>query len=151
MKDLVVREAISEDIPAVLALYAAAGIGDEKQFTVEQAVAHLAVLQQYPSFRVFVAVAGEVVVGTYELLIMDNLAKRGKRSGVIEAVAVDPEHQGKGVGRAMMRHALEQCRLAACYKLTLSSNVDREDAHRFYDSLGFQRHGYSFHVEVPQI
>lgn len=150
MKDLIVREATSEDIPAVLALYAAAGIGDEKQFTVEQAVAHLAVLQQYPSFRVFVAVNGEIVVGTYELLIMDNLAKRGKRSGVIEAVAVDPEHQGKGAGRAMMRHALEQCRLAACYKLTLSSNVNREDAHRFYDSLGFQRHGYSFHVEVPQ-
>lgn len=150
MKDLLIREAGEDDIPAILALYAAAGIGDETQFTVKQAGEHLAVLKQYPSFRLFVAVAGQAVIGSYELLIMDNLPKRGRRSGIVDAVAVHPEHQGKGVGRAMMRHALEECRLGGCYKLTLSSNLKREDAHRFYDSLGFQRHGYSFHVELPQ-
>jgi GNAT superfamily N-acetyltransferase len=48
------------------------------------------------------------------------------------------------VGRAMMAHAIEQCRKAGCYKLALSSNLKREDAHRFYESLGFERHGYSF-------
>jgi len=30
--------------------------------------------------------------------------------------------------------------------MTLSSNIAREGAHAFYDSLGFQRHGYSFLV-----
>jgi len=46
----------------------------------------------------------------------------------------------------MMAHALEECRRAGCYKLALSSKVKRDGAHRFYESLGFERHGYSFAV-----
>jgi hypothetical protein len=33
-------------------------------------------------------------------------------------------------------------------KLALSSNFKRNAAHAFYDSLGFQRHGYSFLVDL---
>jgi GNAT superfamily N-acetyltransferase len=58
--------------------------------------------------------------------------------------AVLPSRQGQSIGRAMMEHAREACRQAGCYKLALSSNLRREDAHRFYDSLGFERHGFSF-------
>ena len=58
------------------------------------------------------ALSDGVVAGTYELVILDNMAKRGKRSGVVEDVAVSPDHQGKGIGRAMMQHPLEECRLA---------------------------------------
>jgi len=35
----------------------------------------------------------------------------------------------------MMEHAIAECRKAGCYKLALSSNVKREGAHRFYESL----------------
>ena len=60
-----------------------------------------------------------VVAGTYGLVILDNMAKRGKKSGVVEDVAVGPGRRGKGIGRVMMEHALEECRLAGCYKVTL--------------------------------
>ena len=149
MNDLAIRAANERDIPAILKLYRDAGIDGEIGFTVEEAVAHFALLRTYPYFQVFVAVSGETVFGTYELVILDNMAKRGRKSGIVEDVAVDPEHQGSGIGRAMMQHALDQCRLAACYKMTLSSNLKREGAHRFYDSLGFTRHGYSFQIELP--
>jgi hypothetical protein len=46
----------------------------------------------------------------------------------------------------MTAHALEECRKAGCYKPALSSNVKREGAYRFYESLGFERHGYSYAV-----
>jgi GNAT superfamily N-acetyltransferase len=75
---------------------------------------------------------------------MDKLGKRGTPAGVVEDVAVEPSRQGQGIGRAMMAHAIEECRKAGCYKLALSSNGKRKDAHRFYESLGFERHGYSF-------
>jgi GNAT superfamily N-acetyltransferase len=148
MNGLTIREATEEDIPAILGLYSVARIGDGENFTVDEALLHLTSLRQYPSFRVFVALMAGTVVGTYELLVMDNMAKRGRRSGIVEDVAVDPQSQGQGIGRAMMQHALEQCRRAECYKLTLSSNLKREDAHRFYDALGFKRHGYSFQIEM---
>ncbi len=148
MPDITIREASETDLPRILDLYIASDIGDHESFTPAEAAAQLAVFRQYPSYRLYVAESGNKVIGTYELLIMDNMAKRGKRSGIVEDAAVDPAHQGQGIGRAMMRHALDQCRRAGCYKLTLSSNLRREDAHRFYDALGFERHGYSFRIEI---
>jgi len=149
MPPITIREATPQDIPAILHLYREAQIDDATAFTPEEAVAHLASLARYPDYRVFVALLEENVVGTYELLIMDNLAKRGLKSAIVEDVAVHPQHQGQGIGRAMMHHALAQARQAACYKLTLSSNLKRDSAHRFYDSLGFTRHGYSFQTHLP--
>jgi ribosomal protein S18 acetylase RimI-like enzyme len=150
MNSVTIREAIEDDVPAIFGVYSSAGIGDENSFTAAEAKAHFAKLKQYPSFRVFVALVDQAIVGTYALLIMENMAKRDRRSGVVENVAVHPLHQGRGVGRAMMQHALEQCRQADCYKLTLSSNLKRADAHRFYDALGFERHGYSFRVQLSK-
>ncbi len=149
MNEISIRVATDHDLPAILRLYQEAQIDGECGFLVEEAVAHFAVLKRYPYFRVFVAVLGDAIVGTYELAILDNMAKRGRRSGVVEDVAVSPDHQAHGVGRTMMHHALDQCRLEGCYKMTLSSNVRREGAHRFYETLGFTRHGYSFQVELP--
>lgn len=144
MSEILFREAVEDDLLEILRLYASAQITDEESFTLEEARQHLQVFKRYPSYRIFVALIDDAIVGTYELLIMDNLAKRGRKSGVVEDVAVDPASQGRGIGRAMMDHAREQCRQAGCYKFVLSSNLKREDAHRFYDALGFERHGYSF-------
>ena len=144
MSDIVIREATEQDLPAILQAYSSAGIDGGQSFSIEEAREHLARFRAYPNYRVFVALEGERLAGTYALLILDKLAKRGARTGIVEDVAVLPERQGRGVGRAMMEHARAECRANGCYKLALSSNLKRDGAHRFYDSLGFERHGYSF-------
>lgn len=148
MESIFIREAREEDVAEILKLYRDAELDVENEFTVEQARAHLAVFRRYPSYRIFVAVAEGRVVGTYELLIMDNMAKGGRKSGVVEDVAVSPDYRGRGVGRAMMLHAREQCRQASCYKFVLSSNTKRAQAHAFYEALGFEKHGFSFRAEL---
>jgi ribosomal protein S18 acetylase RimI-like enzyme len=148
MEDILIREAHEQDVARILELYREAGIEAETGFTPQEARVHMALFLRYPSFRVFVAEVQGEVVGTYELLIMDNLAKRGRRSGVVEDIAVSPRLQGRGMGRAMMLHAQEQCRQAGCYKLVLSSGLKRAGAHNFYDAMGFEKHGYSFRVDV---
>ena len=145
LQGLEVREAGANDVAEILEVYRAAGIGVGIAFTVEEALAHL---QQMEPAKVYVAVVDGRVVGTYELLLMENLAKRGRRSGVVEDVAVLPECQGQGVGKAMMQDAMERCRRAGCYKMMLSSNENRESAHAFYEALSFERHGYSFRVDL---
>jgi GNAT superfamily N-acetyltransferase len=137
MTHVEIRDATEEDLPAVLRILAESGIDGGESFTLEEARQHFARIRQRPGFRLLVAVTGGEIAGTYVLLIMEKLGKRGTPAGVVEDVAVRPD-------RAMMEHAREACRQAGCYKLALSSNLRREDAHRFYDSLGFERHGFSF-------
>ena len=144
MTKVEIRDATENDLPAVLRILAESGIDGGESFTLEEAREHFARIRQRPRFRLLVATAEGEVVGTYVLQIMEKLGKRGTPAGVVEDVAVLPSRQGQGIGRAMMEHAREACRQAGCYKLALSSNLRREDAHRFYDSLGFERHGFSF-------
>jgi GNAT superfamily N-acetyltransferase len=144
--EVVVREALEKDLPQVLALYAQPGLDDGHTLTVEQATQHYRRFKQYPNYRLFVAELNGVIVGTFALLIMDNLAHLGSPSGVVEDVVVTTELRGKGIGRRMMEAALAICRQSGCYKMALSSNLKREAAHAFYESLDFEKHGYSFRV-----
>jgi GNAT superfamily N-acetyltransferase len=146
MLNLEIRDARDSDLPGVLRVLAESGIDGGSSFSPEEARVHLAQLRGCPGYRLLVFVAEGEVVGTYALAIIGKLGKRGTPAGLVEDVAVLPSRQGQGIGRAMMEHALAECRKAGCYKLALSSNVNRGDAHRFYESLGFERHGYSFAV-----
>ncbi|MCL5125522.1 MAG: GNAT family N-acetyltransferase [Deltaproteobacteria bacterium] len=139
-----IREATQADLLSVLSLYAQPEIDDGQILPLEQAQEIFTKIKTYPDYRIYVASAESKVVGTFSLLIMENLAHLGARSGVIEDVVVSPNFQRKGVGTRMVKFAIEICRHKGCYKLALSSNMKRKSAHEFYESLGFRRHGYSF-------
>ncbi len=145
-----IREAADDDLEAILCVYREAGLDTAGGLSVAQARAIRDRMRAYPNYHLYVAVTQGRVCGTFALLIMDNLAHGGLPSGVVEDVAVLPSFQGKGIGKAMMHFAMQQCKRAGCYKLTLSSNQTREAAHKFYESLGFVRHGYSFQVDLEQ-
>jgi GNAT superfamily N-acetyltransferase len=143
---VLIRVATREDLPAVLDLYQQAGLDRDGGMTPGEAGSVYSRFEIYPCYKLYVACYGDRVVGTFALLIMDNLAHHGRPSGIVEDVAVDPLTQGRGVGKAMMRFAREICRGKGCYKLSLTSNQERKDAHAFYEAIGFERHGYSFRV-----
>jgi GNAT superfamily N-acetyltransferase len=144
-----IRLAQESDLPAVLALYGQTGMDDERVLPLPEARRIWREFQRYPSYRLFVACeAGGSVVGTYALLVMHNLAHLGTPSAIAEDVVVSAERQGQGIGRALMAHALQQARTAGAYKLALSSNSKRTQAHAFYTALGFQQHGLSFVIET---
>lgn len=143
-----VRQATAADLPSVLALYAQPAMDNGKVLTIEKAQHLFAQFNHYPNYRLFVASENDIVVGTFALLVMHNLAHQGTPSAIIEDVVVSDTHQSQGIGRDMMHHAMALAREAGCYKLVLSSNQKRERAHAFYESLGFQRHGFSFSIEM---
>ncbi|HQR98776.1 MULTISPECIES: GNAT family N-acetyltransferase [unclassified Polaromonas] len=145
---LTLRPVLEPDLLDVLRLYAQPDIDDGDILALADAKRIWARMASYPNYKLYVAVKGAQVVGTFALLIMDNLGHLGAPSAVVEDVAVDPAWQGQGIGKAMMRHAMALAAESGCYKLTLSSSLKREKAHAFYDSLDFERHGYSFRASV---
>lgn len=145
---IVVREAQADDLKQVLGLYAQPELDRGATLSLEEAEEAFDRMRAYPDYRLYVAEVAGRVVGTYTLIVMHNLSHQGRPSALVESVAVDPQWQGRGVGAAMMLQAREHCRRRGCYKMALSSNQRRERAHAFYEGLGFQRHGYSFEVQV---
>jgi len=143
-----IRQATAADLPEVLTLYAQPDLDDGKVLSEAQARKIFAQFEQYPNYRLFVAVDAQAVVGTYALMVMHNLAHRGTPSAIAEDLVVAHARQGQGIGRQLMAHAVEQARQAGCYKLALSSNRKRKEAHAFYESLGFAQHGLSFVIET---
>lgn len=145
---LLIREASHGDLPQILNIYKELEADKSAVLTEAQAVEIYDQISTYPNYKIYVALTDNETVGTFSLAIMDNLAHMGMPSGLIEDVVVKQEWQGRGIGKQMMYFALEQCRAAGCYKAALSSNRNRTKAHQFYESLGFERHGYSFSIDL---
>jgi GNAT superfamily N-acetyltransferase len=146
----IIRAAQPPDLAGVLALYAQPDLDDGNVLPVLHAEQILARFARYPDYKLYVAEQDHHVVGSFALLIMDNLGHLGAPSAIVEDVVVDPDLQNLGIGQAMMNFAADKAREKGCYKLVLSSNAKRERAHKFYEALGFERHGYSFRLRFDE-
>jgi GNAT superfamily N-acetyltransferase len=150
MMGVVIRRATQSDLPALLRLHAELDPDAGQGLAVDAGAAIMRRMATYPDYGVYVATSLDgALVGTFALLVMDNLAHQGAPSAIVEDVCVQEGLRRHGVGRAMMTFAMEHARERGCYKLTLSSNLGRVEAHAFYRSLGFEQHGLSFHVPLP--
>ena len=146
--EITIRQADGKDLSHVLELYRQPDMDNGNSLSLEEAVTIYHRMLSYPNYKLYVALNGDTVIGTFALAVMDNLAKMGTPSGLIEDVVVKTEWQGKGVGTQMMNYAIKLCRENGCYKAALSSNLKRQKAHAFYEGLGFKKHGYSFLIEL---
>lgn len=146
-----VRPADVRDLPEILVLYAQPEIDDGDVLPLDEAARLHAKFSHYPDYTLYVAELDGRIAGSFALLIMDNLGHLGSPSAIVEDVVVDPALHGRGIGQQMMRFAMEKCHEKNCYKLMLSSNAKRERAHAFYEALGFERHGFSFRIELEQV
>jgi GNAT superfamily N-acetyltransferase len=137
------------DLPTVLDLLSTLDSDGRPPMDLQRAEEVFSRMLDYPDYTVWLyRDAQGATIGTYSLLIMDNLGHRGAPAAIVENVAVVAHARGQGAGTAMMQHAMAHARARGCYKLVLSSNIARERAHAFYDRLGFTRHGISFMVEL---
>jgi glucosamine-phosphate N-acetyltransferase len=85
------------------------------------------------------------VMGTASLILEHKFIHKGGTIGHIEDVAVHPDHEGKGVGSAVVRALIELARQSDCYKVILSCN-DQNIA--FYSKLGFRRHDNGMRIDL---
>jgi len=145
---LKIRKADRDDIKDILAIYAEPDIDSGKVLDINSAETIFNKMKSYPDYTLYVAAADNQIVGSFALLIMDNLAHMGAPSAIVEDVVVSSKWRSRGIGRQMIRFAMEKARKAGCYKLALSCSINRGRAHKFYESLGFEKHGYSFLIKL---
>ena len=143
MSALEFREARAEDLEAIIRLHEEDELGmrgdvwsPETRPAYEAAFAAIA---RSAENRLFVAVDGDEVVGTFQLTFIPNLTGRGALRMKVESVKVKAARRSGGIGGTMMTFAEQQARLHGVAAMELTSRKTRKDAHRFYERLGFVR------------
>ena len=56
----------------------------------------------------------------------------------LDHLVVASDWRRRGIGRALMRHAIEQARAAGASRIDLAAGPTKEAGHALYRSLGFQ-------------
>jgi GNAT superfamily N-acetyltransferase len=147
----VVREATEADLPRLVELLAQLSLdGPREALGPALADAYTRAWREIaadPRQRLLVLEAGGRVAGSLVLIVVPNLSRQGTPYALIENVVVDEPSRGAGYGELLMRHAIEEARLAGCYKVSLTSNKRRAGAHRFYQRLGFQAASEGFRLD----
>ena len=146
-----VREAIEADLPRLVELLAQLSIAEQREDVgpplPESYANALAEIDGDPRQQLLVLEADGRIVGSLALILVPNLSHQGRPYAIVENVVVDEAERGGGFGEVLMRHAIDEARRAGCYKLSLTSNRQRADAHRFYERLGFSATHEGYRIE----
>ena len=138
MTGVVVREATLDDAAAIVSLLAELGYPWTPDIVAERLKALKAI-----GNTALVAQRGDDVVGVLTLSAMLVL-HRPKPVGRISAFVVTERCRGQGVGRTMVAAAERHLAANGCGLIEVTSNRRREEAHAFYERLGYERTSYRF-------
>ena len=134
-----IRSATPADAAPLAALIAGGALGptDDDPDDPARYVPALEEIRSAPDSDVLVAEVDGEVVGMCQLIVFRHVQHRGGRCAELESVHVRADLRSTGIGGALLEAAVEAARAAGCYRVQLSSNVARADAHRFYGRHGF--------------
>ena len=77
-----------------------------------------------------------------------QVAVRARPYALLEGLVVNDSLRGKGYGTKLFEKCIETARLKNCYKMLFTSGSDREEAHKFYEKLGFKKWGLEFRMDL---
>jgi len=148
---VVIRPAIESDIPRILELYVQLAAGgspdemdkDDSPGDYQKAFSNIYAL---PGCELLVAEESGEVVGTTMLMIVPNLSHKGLPWAIVENVVIDEKCRRSGIGKLLMDYCADRAKEAGCYKVQLLSNKRRNEAHKFYNSIGYEASAEGFRL-----
>lgn len=133
------RDATRADVPAIVAMLADNSLGQGREGA--DLAPYLAAFDQIaanPAHQLIVAEDAGRIIATCQLTILSGLSRQGARRALVEAVRVTADLRGRGIGAALMAECETRARAAGCGMIQLTTDRSRQDAHRFYERLGYQ-------------
>ena len=146
-----IRSATAADAADLAALIAGGALGptDDDPGDPGTYAAALEEVRNAPGCDVLVAEVDGAVVGMCQLIVFRHVQHRGGRCAELESVHVRNDLRSSGIGGALVEAAVEAARAAGCYRVQLTSNGARTDAHRFYARHGFAPTHVGFKRSLP--
>jgi ribosomal protein S18 acetylase RimI-like enzyme len=94
-----------------------------------------------------VAELQQEVIGMLQLTFIPGLSRRGATRALIEAVRIASALRSNGYGSDLIREAIRIAQERGCSLVQLTSDRQRQQAHRFYTALGFTDSHIGFEAE----
>jgi GNAT superfamily N-acetyltransferase len=136
------RLATRADLPSVVRMLADDDLGSQRERyedpLPESYYAAFAQIESDPNHELIVAEHNREIIGTLHLMFLPSISFKGGLRAQIESVRVDKQFQNQGIGSAMMGWSIQRAKQRGAHMVQLTTHRSREDAHRFYERLGFK-------------
>jgi ribosomal protein S18 acetylase RimI-like enzyme len=144
--DLTIRAAEMNDAAALAQLMCELGYETTKS-EMQMRLERIATDERY---RTFVAVRNGTVREMIGTLTCPSY-EHNDPSGRIVALVIFSTMRRRGIGRALMATAEKDFAQRGIRSVVLNARLAREDAHRFYESLGYERNGFRFRKDLSTV
>ena len=146
------RDALAEDIEQMVGLVLGGKVtidADDQLFLDDYADA-LHEINITDGSYLMVADLGGRIAGMLQMFTFRHFQHRGGRCAEIESMHVAEDLRGRGIGSRLLEHAVNRAKDLGCYRIQLTSNRVRSDAHAFYEAQNFEHthHGYKQYLDL---
>ncbi len=146
------RQAYENDITALVQLLADDELGAEREdTTIPLNPKYLAAFTQIandPNNELTVVETDGEIIGMMQLTFIPYLTHKGTWRCLIEGVRIAETHRGKGLGGEIFTWAINRAKEKGCSIVQLTSDKQRPEAIRFYESLGFKSTHEGFKLKI---
>ena len=139
-----IRDAELNDAPELAVLMCE--LGYETKRTEMETRLELILLN--PAYKTFVAIMDGSVCGMIGTLTYPSY-EHNDASGRILALVTSGALRRRGIGRALIATAEKDFAQKGIRRVALDTRLTREGAHKFYESLGYERNGWRFVKQLP--
>lgn len=141
MTDYRIETAKKEHLPAIVALLADDAIGAflEEPSAMDVYQRAFDEMAANPQAAVYVALdADNEVVGCVQMSVAQFLVHRGEKRVEIAGLRISRKLRRSGVGGLLLRYVMDEGRRRGATVAQFTSNKARQDAHMFYERMGFK-------------
>ena len=136
---MIVREAVRDDLPAIVGLLREDVIReiDESEVPPEAYAAAFDEITADAHQQLLVGEVDGAVVATAQVTWVRHMTYVGGLMCVVESVRVRSDLRGSGLGRRLMEYVVEAARDRGAVRVERTTNARHERAQQFYKNLGF--------------
>ncbi len=140
------REAITRDLPEIIKMLADDQLGNAREDSSipinQQYLDAFSIIKSDTNNELIVLESDESenpsIMGILQLTYIPYLTYKGSWRCLIEGVRIHQDFRSQGLGTKLFEWAIDRAKQRGCNIVQLTSNKNRSDAIRFYESLGFK-------------
>lgn len=142
--DATIRAATFEDLSTIITLLADDKLGKQRESSISGQdelpdcyVTAYHEIMNHKNQQLLVMELNSEIVGCLELTFIQSLTRNGGLRANVEGVRIKSESRGKGLGKQFFNYIKEISINKGCQIIQLTTDNDRSDAKKFYESIGF--------------